>query len=89
MGVTLYTLMVGQNPYHNIEQTIHKDPIIPEHLSVGVRDLIINMLQKNSTKRYTLDQIAEHEWTRQPCDPDQYRFAEVILCCKSISASSI
>ena len=51
VGVTLYTLLVGENPFHNVDQTINKDPIIPLHLSVGARDLIINMLQKNPAKR--------------------------------------
>lgn len=82
LGVTLYTLMVGENPFHNIDQTIHKAPTIPIQLTAGVKDLIINTLQKDPTKRYTLDQIADHEWTRQPCDPDQYCFAEVVLCCE-------
>ncbi|KAF2359447.1 Protein kinase domain [Trinorchestia longiramus] len=78
VGVTLYTLMVGENPFHNVEQTIHHNPRIPGHLSKGATDLIINMLHKDPKARYTLDQVAQHQWTRQPCDPSQYNFAEVV-----------
>lgn len=35
---------------------------IPQHISVGLRDLLLWILEKDPEKRFTLDEIVEHYW---------------------------
>ncbi|KAH9492155.1 Calcium calmodulin-dependent protein kinase kinase 2 [Bulinus truncatus] len=70
MGVTLYCLIYGKVPFEEeyvlgLHKKILKDPVhFPEkpEISVELKDLILQMLDKNPSTRITLPEIKDHDW---------------------------
>ena len=65
MGVTLYTFVYGQIPFHNdnvmaLYSKIQNDPVVfPEQppISEDLKDLISRMLHKDPSQRLTLPEV--------------------------------
>ncbi|XP_055862953.1 calcium/calmodulin-dependent protein kinase kinase 1-like isoform X5 [Biomphalaria glabrata] len=70
MGVTLYCFTFGKVPFEEeyvlgLHKKILKDSVqFPEkpEVSEELKDLILQMLDKNPTTRITLSEIKEHDW---------------------------
>ena len=66
LGVILYTLLVGKAPFDDgrvkstIEKVIHHNPEFPPTLSQNAVHLINGMLQKDDSKRFSLEKILSH-----------------------------
>jgi serine/threonine protein kinase len=78
LGVTLYQLVFGHLPFfvessdgifmshfYKITMMIQNDPVVFDEaipISPELKDLFSHILEKDPTKRYTIDQIWEHKW---------------------------
>lgn len=74
-----------QNPFFSIEETIEGLLSHPHDVTSTCLDLIRGLLKKDTKKRFRLEQVREHEWTTMEVDPAQYKFVDVIDCCKCLN----
>ncbi|XP_071441252.1 uncharacterized protein Pask isoform X2 [Hetaerina americana] len=80
MGVTLYVLCFGENPFFDVEETLKAELNPPYTVSEGLQALLESMLEKDPTKRCTVDQLVNNPWLNQNVDISQYVFSEVVQC---------
>lgn len=72
-GVTLYNITTGLYPYegdniYKLLENIGKcEWVAPDWLEARLADLLTNILQANPARRFSLQQIRQHEWFR--CAP--------------------
>ncbi|KAJ3071056.1 hypothetical protein HDU98_005878 [Podochytrium sp. JEL0797] len=69
LGVLLYTIVFGENPFQNIRDTQRAEYRMPFGLESddqfeGCRHLINRLLTYNVKERITIDQVLEHKWLR-------------------------
>ncbi|KAH8725972.1 calmodulin dependent protein kinase [Phaeosphaeriaceae sp. PMI808] len=76
MGCTLYCLLFGRIPFEKhgmieLYQAIRLDePEFDDTCGDEIRDLLKRLLEKDPSKRITMEEIREHPWvTRQGTDP--------------------
>ncbi|KAM3129318.1 hypothetical protein pb186bvf_018605 [Paramecium bursaria] len=70
LGILLHELIIGKRPYFGKSrsqllqqiQEIELEIQIPETYQSDVKDLILNLLNFNPSKRYTIQQIKCHPW---------------------------
>lgn len=95
-GVTLYVLLMGHLPFYStsedgfflsqffkIAQMIINDPIVFDeniNLSDNAKDLILKCMEKDPSKRITVEQILEHPWFegREPPSDDDVSDDEIV-----------
>lgn len=78
LGVTLYTLIYGENPFFDVEETIEAELFPPYVVSQSLTHLISWLLHKDPLKRCSLNDAAQHEWTKQLVQPENYKFKDVV-----------
>ncbi|XP_022255483.1 PAS domain-containing serine/threonine-protein kinase-like, partial [Limulus polyphemus] len=78
LGVTLYTLIFGENPFFDVEETIAGILKPPFQVSNDLMDLISWLLHPDPNQRATLLEVEKHRWTNQPVSPESYKFGEVV-----------
>ncbi|CAL1595272.1 unnamed protein product [Knipowitschia caucasica] len=70
LGVILYMLVCGVPPFHETNDSETLVMIldcryrVPDHVSVHCRHLISQMLQKDPSRRATLEEIEAHDWLK-------------------------
>jgi PAS domain-containing serine/threonine kinase len=74
LGVTLYTLVYGQNPFHDVEETIAGRIHPPFMISTGLMKLLLWLLNPNPKCRATLADLKVNQWTTQPVNIEDYPF---------------
>ena len=62
LGVTLYTLMCGENPFMDVEETIRGGITILRDVSPACTELVMQILEPNPTHRITIPQLQHHPW---------------------------
>lgn len=68
LGIIMFELLVGKPPFEapGQDETIHRitdGPLpVPPNLSIAAKDLLLRILQKDPTKRLTLQKIKAHRW---------------------------
>jgi len=74
LGVTLYTLVFGENPFFEVEETIsgHLQP--PYLTSPALMKIIFWLLHPDPRSRATLKDLLKDKWVNQPVDMTQYSF---------------
>lgn len=80
LGVTLYTLTYGENPFYDVDETIKGDLTFPLVHSYDLCSLLTGMLQKDVKARMTLEEVEVHPWTQLECNIEEYVFHEIVRC---------
>ncbi|KFR17133.1 PAS domain-containing serine/threonine-protein kinase, partial [Opisthocomus hoazin] len=77
LGVTLYTLVFGENPFCELEEAMAAVLSPPRPVSKGLMDLITGLLHPAPEQRTTLAMLAEDCWLKQPVNLGDYTWEEV------------
>ncbi|NXW91826.1 PASK kinase, partial [Alopecoenas beccarii] len=77
LGVTLYTLVFGENPFCELEEAMAAVLNPPRPGSKGLMDLIAGLLHPVPEQRTTLAVLVEHRWLKQPVNLADYTWEEV------------
>ncbi|NWY57961.1 PASK kinase, partial [Chionis minor] len=77
LGVTLYTLVFGENPFCELEEAIAAVLNPPRPVSKGLMDLIAGLLHPVPEQRTTLATLVEDRWLKQPVNLGDYSWEEV------------
>ncbi|XP_067138558.1 PAS domain-containing serine/threonine-protein kinase-like [Centruroides vittatus] len=80
LGVTLYTLIFGENPFFDVDETIAAVLQPPFQVSQDLMSLITWLLNPDPSARCTLECAANHNWTNQFVDIHNYKFEDIVLC---------
>lgn len=78
MGVTLYTLVFGENPFYDIEETIRAELHPPFAVSNDLMFIICWLLHPNPRWRATMSDLEENDWINQYVDIKKYSFEAVL-----------
>ncbi|ORX54453.1 Pkinase-domain-containing protein [Hesseltinella vesiculosa] len=63
LGILLYTLIYRENPFYDIDEILERELRMPFLLVDGLSmDLIKKMLERDVSKRWTIDQVLQHDW---------------------------
>lgn len=62
LGILLYTMIYGSNPFRTLDQIITSEVQFPVVVSPGSHDLMCQMLNRDHTKRPTIDKVLAHPW---------------------------
>ncbi|NXA00564.1 PASK kinase, partial [Nesospiza acunhae] len=77
LGITLYTLVLGENPFCELEEALAAVLSPPRPVSEGLMDLLAGLLHPDPEQRMTLARLAEAPWLRQPVNLAHYTWQEV------------
>ncbi len=72
IAATMFMLRCGHPPFLagsiiNLYNKIINDPLVfPFAIDPSLQDLLTHMLEKDPAKRYTLQEVIQHPWLRQP-----------------------
>ncbi|NXN65759.1 PASK kinase, partial [Himantopus himantopus] len=77
LGVTLYTLVFGENPFCELEEAMAAVLNPPRPVSKGLMDLIAGLLHPVPEQRMTLAMLVEDRWLKQPVNLGDYTWEEV------------
>ncbi|NXU17135.1 PASK kinase, partial [Pardalotus punctatus] len=77
LGITLYTLVLGENPFCELEEALAAVLSPPRPVSEGLMDLMAGLLHPVPECRTTLAVLAEHPWLRQPVNLADYTWEAV------------
>ncbi|XP_018423400.1 PREDICTED: PAS domain-containing serine/threonine-protein kinase [Nanorana parkeri] len=77
LGVTLYTLIFGENPFCEVEEILEAEPNPPFAVSQELQDLISGLLHRDPEMRMTLDELLRDLWVTQPVNLAEYTWEEV------------
>uniref|UniRef100_A0A1I8F587 Protein kinase domain-containing protein n=1 Tax=Macrostomum lignano TaxID=282301 RepID=A0A1I8F587_9PLAT len=83
LGVTLYTLVFGENPFFDVDETL-AGVLKPQWKpSPQLSRLLRVMLQVDPKLRAGICEVERHPWTTQPVNIDCYNFEDVLPNCHS------
>ncbi|NXA91329.1 PASK kinase, partial [Melanocharis versteri] len=77
LGITLYTLVLGENPFCELEEALAAVLSPPRPVSEALMDLMAGLLHPIPEQRTTLAVLAEDPWLRQPVNLADYTWEEV------------
>ena len=79
LGVLLYILMFGENPFYTSEDTLRGE-LHPPHNDVTAvcKELIEACLEADPSRRASLWYIKEHRWLNFPASLENYRFSDIL-----------
>ncbi|XP_053565877.1 PAS domain-containing serine/threonine-protein kinase [Bombina bombina] len=77
LGVTLYTLIFGENPFCEVEEILEAEINPPFSVTQELQTLISGLLQSDPQTRMTLDELVRDSWVTQPINLAEYTWEEV------------
>ncbi|XP_055691035.1 PAS domain-containing serine/threonine-protein kinase isoform X2 [Lutzomyia longipalpis] len=80
LGVTLYVIMFFENPFVDVEETLHADLVMPHKVTPGLELLLISMLDKNPKTRCTMKQLMSDPWLTQEINTTMFNFSWIVPC---------
>ncbi|KAM9378376.1 PAS domain-containing serine/threonine-protein kinase [Phaethornis superciliosus] len=87
LGVTLYTLVFGENPFCELEEAVAAVLNPPLPVSKGLLDLMAGLLHPVPEQRTTLAELLEDGWLKQPVNLADYTWEEVFISAETESNS--
>ncbi|XP_053383005.1 PAS domain-containing serine/threonine-protein kinase-like, partial [Mercenaria mercenaria] len=82
LGVTLYTLVFGENPFFDVEETIKCVLKPPFPVSSELMMLICWLLHPDTKRRASVSSIEKNCWVTQKIDISNYKWADVLPNCE-------
>ncbi|KAJ6669236.1 hypothetical protein lerEdw1_008045 [Lerista edwardsae] len=82
LGITLYTLVFGENPFCELEETMDAVLRPPYRVSKELMDLLSGLLQPFPEDRATLEDVLKDPWVTQPVNLANYPWEEVYAAAK-------
>lgn len=79
LGVTLYTLIFGENPFCELEEAMAAVLNFPRLVSKDLMNLIVGLLHPAPEQRTTLAMLVEDPWLKQPVNLGDYTWEEVYI----------
>lgn len=79
LGVTLYTLVYGENPFFDVEEIIAGRLQPPFLVSPGLMKVLLWLLHPDPVSRATLSDLDKDRWVNQDVNITQYSFENVML----------
>ncbi|CAL9688767.1 unnamed protein product [Knipowitschia caucasica] len=83
IGVLLYTLLFGENPFCCVEEILNAKLKLPFPLSHELKEVLSGLLNPDPTQRMSLDQLLLQSWISQPISLSEYSWAEVVSTSQS------
>ncbi|KAL8381426.1 hypothetical protein RB595_005611 [Gaeumannomyces hyphopodioides] len=68
LGILLYTIIYKENPFYSIDEIMDRDLRVPYTISDESIDLIRQMLNRDVSQRFNIDQVLAHAWCQEPAD---------------------
>ncbi|XP_039176527.1 PAS domain-containing serine/threonine-protein kinase isoform X2 [Crotalus tigris] len=82
LGITLYTIVFGENPFCELEETIDAVLRPPYSVSVDLMGLLSGLLKPFPQDRITLEMVMRDPWVIQPVNLMNYAWEKVFTCGK-------
>ncbi|XP_061492658.1 PAS domain-containing serine/threonine-protein kinase isoform X2 [Rhineura floridana] len=82
LGITLYTIVFGENPFCELEETMDAVLRPPYSVSDNLMNLLTGLLQPFPEDRTTLEMIVEDPWVTQPVNITNYTWEKVYASAK-------
>ncbi|XP_069721300.1 PAS domain-containing serine/threonine-protein kinase isoform X2 [Phaenicophaeus curvirostris] len=86
LGVTLYTLVFGENPFCELEEAMAAVLSPPWPVSKDLMDLMAGLLHPVPEQRTTLVMLVRDRWLQQPVHLGNYTWEEVYLSAETESS---
>ncbi|XP_068557800.1 PAS domain-containing serine/threonine-protein kinase [Cebidichthys violaceus] len=83
LGVLLYTLLFGENPFCGVEEILNAELKPPFPLSPDLHGVLCELLRPDPAQRMTLDQLLLQAWISQPISLAEYSWTEVVPAAQS------
>jgi len=71
LGILLYTMIYGSNPFRTLDQIITSEVQFPVIVSSGSHDLMCQMLNRDFQKRPNIDEVINHPWFNDLSEEDK------------------
>jgi len=71
LGILLYTMIYGSNPFRTLDQIITSEVKFPVIVSSGSHDLMCRMLNRDFKKRPNIDEVIQHSWFNDLSEEDK------------------
>lgn len=84
LGITLFVLIFFENPFIDIEETLHSELHFPHTtvtaISPALEKTLSSMLDKNPKTRCTMKQLVADPWVTQELQPCNFNFSWIVPC---------
>lgn len=80
LGITLFVLIFFENPFIDIEETLHSELHFPHTVSPALEKTLTSMLDKNPKTRSTMKQLVADPWVTQELQPCNFNFSWIVPC---------
>ncbi|XP_033894671.3 PAS domain-containing serine/threonine-protein kinase [Acipenser ruthenus] len=77
LGVALYTLLFGENPFCEVEETMEAELRPPAPVSSELQTLLSCLLHPDPQERMRLEELLQVPWLSQPINLAEYSWEEV------------
>lgn len=77
LGVALYTLLFGENPFCEVEETMEAELRPPAPVSSELQALLSCLLHPDPQERMRLEELLQVPWLSQPINLAEYSWEEV------------
>ncbi|KAL4624734.1 PAS domain-containing serine/threonine-protein kinase [Arapaima gigas] len=81
LGVLLYTLLFGEVPFVDVEETLKAQIHPPFSVSTELQAVVFGLLHPDPGQRTTLSELLQATWVRQPINLTHYSWEEVFPAC--------